>query len=134
MKYIRLSRTHYKEVLSLLNDNKKIAAIKLVRNEGRMKEIDRTSNTASGIGLREAKHAVESINGNTVDTSCVLVPTLKIKSIIIEGNAGDIELDLDGLQLRLLDGLTELPLHHMESSMELMKFIRDWDNFGGSVE
>lgn len=134
MKYIHLSRAHYKEMLSLLNDNKKIAAIKLVRNEGRMKEADRTSNNTSGIGLREAKHAVESINGNMPETSCVLIPTLKIKRIIIEGDAGDIELDLDGLQLRLLDGLAELPLHHMESSMELMKFIRDWDNFGGSVE
>ena len=43
------------------------------------------------------------------------------------------ELDLDGLQLRLLDGLSELPIQVIAPAMELMQALRDFDD-GKSIK
>jgi hypothetical protein len=132
MKHIRLSHTDYTAVNKLLENNRKIEAIKYVRLHGCMSKEDQNdppSNVPSGIGLREAKDAVESLTSITGATTCTIIPPLRIKKIILEGEEGDIELDMDGLQLRLLDGLGSLPLSYMASSMELMQYLRSWDNF-----
>ena len=132
MKYIRLPHADFTAVKKLLDDNHKIQAIKYVRLHGYMSKEDQGDSPAripSGIGLRDAKNAVESLASPTKPTTCTLIPSLRIKKIIVEGEEGDIELDMDGLQLRLLDGLGSLPLSYMASSMELMQYLRNWDDF-----
>lgn len=96
------------------------------------KEDQTATSLTSGIGLREAKYAVENMTGTgnpSENKTCVIIPPLRIKKIILEGEQGDIELDMDGLQLRLLEGLGSLPLSYMTASTELMQYLRDWDNF-----
>ena len=134
MKHIRLTHADYTIVYDLVHRKRKIEAIKYVRSHGYMSKEDQgetPSHNSTGIGLRDAKSAVDDMTGRTPrePKCCVIIPQLRIKKIILEGEEGDIELDMDGLQLRLLEGLGSLPLSYMTASMELMQYLRDWDNF-----
>jgi hypothetical protein len=125
-----MSKASYAEMIGLANAGKKIAAIKHLRTNGVQIEApdDR-------IGLREAKHAVEHAMGIERDPCCVIIPPLLIKKVIVQtGKGEELELDLDGLQLKILDGLGTLPMSYMASSLELMTFLRNWNRFGNNGE
>ena len=55
-----------------------------------------------------------------------IAPILRIKSFKIETEEGVVEVDLDELQLRLLEGLSELPLDAISEMVEVVAFIRQW--------
>lgn len=130
---IRLSSPDYRIAHDLfVNQNKKIAAIKHVRSTGHL-YVDGV--LQERVGLKEAKHAVEHefnhmINPHHVPflPAAVLSRQPRIKRVVIDCNEGELELDLDGLQLRLLDGLNELPISVIAPALELMQALRDFDN------
>ena len=117
--HIRISPLHLTEVKKMAAEGHKIKAIKHARNMGKVFP-GREQTLPSGElgvnhrpGLREAKHAVEVLMGLVTKASAsgIFVPTLRIKMVIVEGETGNIELDLDELQLRCLDGLSQgIPL------------------------
>ena len=53
-------------------------------------------------------------------------PTVRIKSVRVECDDGEFDLDIDGLQLRLLEGLDAVPLEVLGSSAALITYIRNW--------
>lgn len=63
----------------------------------------------------------------TSESSCVFTQELHIKKIIVAGSTGDVELDVDELQLRCLDGLSQgLPISEIGAMTNLITFIRKW--------
>jgi len=133
--HIRISPLHLTEVKEMAAEGHKIKAIKHARNMGKVFP-GREQTLPSGElginhrpGLREAKHAVEVLMGLVTKASAsgIFVPTLRIKKVIVEGETGNIELDLDELQLRCLDGLSQgIPLSEVAAMTELVSFIRKW--------
>lgn len=135
---IKINPSKLQQVRDLANDHKKIGAIKLLRREGKswpgrtIEEPDSDGNVATridhGVSLRDAKEAVEVLMGNRLaQEACgIIAPSVRIKKIIIEGSHGDIEMDLDQLQLRLLDGLGVIPMEEISAMTELMAFLREW--------
>jgi hypothetical protein len=138
---IHISPSNLLEVKRLLDSAKKIAAIKLTRAEGKLvpgREVVDPQTQETRIshlpGLREAKEACENLvasrkNGisHHKSTSCVFLQRLKISKIIVEGETGNIELDLDQLQLRCLDGLSQgIPLSQIAEMTKLITFVREW--------
>lgn len=135
--HIRCSSKTKFEVYELLQQHKKIAAIKKLRNESvawhNGVRIERP-------GLRESKHAVEHLLGEiSHDEACATIVALpRVKSVVIDTGDGEVELDLEGLQLRLLDGLAVVPIDVMADGLRLMEILRAYDrgeldaNFGVS--
>ena len=135
---IRISSADYRIAQDLLvNQNKKIGCIKHVRSNGLMYK---DGVLQEKVGLKEAKEAVEHEWGHIVHAPhaaahwsqtrqpcAMLSMTPRIKRVVIDCGDGEMELDLDGLQLRLLDGLSELPIQVIAPAMELMQALRDFD-------
>ncbi|HIE84031.1 MAG TPA: hypothetical protein EYQ00_09400 [Dehalococcoidia bacterium] len=128
-KIIRCPSPDLKEIRRLADDGQKIAAIKRLRTKG--KSFPPTRDVQSGelthrVGLRDAKTAVEAIMGQNKDPDVRAIPMLRIKAFKIETEEGVVEVDLDGLQLKLLEGLDHLPLDSIGEMVELVAFIRTW--------
>jgi len=132
---IRISPEQLRKVSELLHTKGKIAAIKHARSVGKVfpGREETLANGTQGInhrpGLRDSKQAVEVLSGEVCRTTvdCTFAPTLRIKKVIVEGETGNIELDLDELQLRCLDGLSQgIPLSEVAAMTELVSFIRRW--------
>jgi hypothetical protein len=133
--HIRISQQHLAEVKEFAAEGHKIKAIKHARNMGKVFP-GREQTLPSGEdgincrpGLREAKHAVEVLMGLITKgaSSGIFVPRIRIKKVIVEGETGNIELDLDELQLRCLDGLAQgIPLSEVAAMTELITFVREW--------
>lgn len=138
---IRIMPHDLRKVKEHLNDGKKINAIKHARTHGREfpgREIEEPNEDGDlvtridhRVGLRNAKDAVEHLAGSNSNPSCTFVGRLKIKSFIVEADEGDVEMDLDGLQLRLLGELNTLPMRDVAEMLELVSFIRKWQ---GDIE
>lgn len=132
MKILRINSTDFAIAKQLAADSKKVKAVKHVR--------DNCTLYADGVmvpgkpGLKEAKEAVEHAFGLRDfalagrPPAGVLSSTPRIKRVVIDCADGELELDLDGLQLRLLEGLDALPLAAIAPAMELMQTLRDFDN------
>lgn len=133
-KNIRISPQDLSKVKALLKEGQKVGAIKHARNCGQIFPGNEKKNNITGeneishrVGLREAKDAVEWIMGTRANPTAKFTSTLKIKKVIVEGETGDIELDIDELQLRCLDGLSQgIPLSEVSAMAELVMFIRKW--------
>jgi hypothetical protein len=133
---IRISPRELGQVKAFLKDGKKINAIKHARMHGKEfpgKEIEKPDEDGNlvteinhRVGLRNAKDAVEALDGSNVNPVCTFANAVRIKKVIVEGELGDIELDIDELQLKLLDGLGTLPLQEVAAMTELVTFIRKW--------
>ena len=127
MHYIKVSTTDLLEIKRLYSEEgKKIAAIKLARSVGSLQD---------RIGLREAKDAVEELCGIRAPGSPLPTATFsaipRIKGIIIDTGHGDVELDLDGLQLRLLGEINTLPISVVGPALELLQYFREWERTHG---
>ena len=132
MHILRISSTNFTVARDFAIQNKKIKAVKHVR--------DNSTLYINGIasphrpGLREAKEAVEHAFGlrdfSKVGRGpiAILSSSPRIKRVVIDCGDGELELDLDGLQLRLLEGLDALPLGVIAPALELMQTLRDFDN------
>jgi len=129
---IRISSVDYEIAKDLaVNQNKKIGAIKHVRTNGFLYE---NGVIQERVGLKEAKEACEyefNLASNWGQSQrgpvAMLSRSPRIKRVVIDCGEGELELDLDGLQLRLLDGLNELPLQVIAPALELMQTLRDFD-------
>ena len=132
MKILRINSTDFAIAKQLAHASKKVKAVKHVR--------DNCTLYADGVmvpgkpGLKEAKEAVEHAFALRDFTPAgrapvaVLSSTPRIKRVVIDCGDGELELDLDGLQLRLLEGLDALPLAAIAPAMELMQTLRDFDD------
>tara|TARA_Y100001970_G_C14144593_1_gene809132 strand:- start:329 stop:763 length:435 start_codon:yes stop_codon:yes gene_type:complete len=137
---IKLNTRAMAEVRDELEAGKKIAAIKAARKHGKAfpgveEEVpDENGNlvkrVSHRVGLRHAKDAVEVLEGriSLSQATATFQPAVRIKKIIVEGENGDIEMDLDELQLKLLEGLGVIPMSEIAAMTELMQFLRDWGN------
>ena len=133
---IRITSVDYRIAYDLLiNQNKKIGCIKHIRSNGFL-YVDGV--LQERVDLKSAKEAVEHEWGSELGHSishwaqgrqpaAMLSMTPRIKRVVIDCGDGEMELDLDGLQLRLLDGLSELPIQVIAPAMELMQALRDFD-------
>ena len=128
-KVIRCPAPHLLEVRRLAEDGQKINAIKHLRIHGKSfpprDDVDGEPPNHS-VGLRDAKIAVEGLMGQVTMGEVRIAPILRIKSFKIETEEGVVEVDLDELQLRLLEGLSELPLDAISEMVEVVAFIRQW--------
>ena len=131
---VRMSHEDIVELKSILAEGKTITAVKYCREHGRH-FIDGVEQHAPGLSrkrmsLKAAKHAVDVFRGHPPmgTPEAVIVPALEIKSIRVATLEGEFEVDLDGLQLKLLNGLDSLPLSVLAHSTELIKYLRDWQD------
>jgi len=110
-----------KQVEADIKDNRIICAIKAVRKH-------------SGCSLREAKDAVDLYQGKITESAskaCLMAPW-KVKKITIQQSDGeDIEVDLEGLQLKFLQEMPVIGIDDVGELLELVGFIRKWQ---GDVE
>jgi hypothetical protein len=108
----------------------KIRAIKHVRSHGRAIPRNEALPHPDAPSLREAKHIVEAMMGEldpTIKPSAVLGNGFEVKSIVVEiPGEGNIELDLDTLQMRFLQELSSLGLDEVQHLLKLTDFITDW--------
>lgn len=147
---IMLTAEEMSQVKTLLDDKKdggyanKINAIKVVRDASRHRTIDPFSGKERpGIGLKEAKEAVEALMADrgmtTADgtpavrpasPSGCIVPFQPIRSITVNMGGGDVTVDMDELSLKFSEGLTSLPLSDVKRLFDLWQRIKDWEDAG----
>jgi len=142
---IYLNRSEHNEVRKFLaaGAHNKIATIKFVRAASRHS----TSGTAadgsptliSGVGLREAKEAVEVLMAelgmtHPDGTQCVaplnpvarIVPSQPIKRIVVDMGSGEVEVDLDGMSLQFLGQMNKMPLAEVAALVDLYNRVDEW--------
>lgn len=146
---IKLTAVEMATVMALLNESsgggygKKIEAIKVVRAASRHSTPDSfdPSKMRSGVGLKEAKEAVELLMSDlgmrTPDgtpaprpsnPSARIVPFQPIKRIVCDFGEGEIELDMEGVSLRVLSGLTDtVRIKDALALIDLYKRVKDWE-------
>tara|TARA_A100001011_G_scaffold96514_1_gene101527 strand:+ start:5349 stop:5738 length:390 start_codon:yes stop_codon:yes gene_type:complete len=125
---IQCSSKNIATIREFVKEGRKIKAIKLLRATGRI------PGNGDKIGLREAKDAVERLSGQRPDAPARIVPSLRILSFKIECEEGVVEVDLDGLQLRLLEGLSALPLDSVAEMTKVVTFIREWQGADNEID
>ena len=143
---IMLTATEMKTVMTLLEGgySRKIDAIKVVRSASRHATPDSfdPSKMRSGVGLKEAKEAVELLmadlgmrtpDGTPVprpsNPSARIVPFQPIKKITCDFGEGEIELDMEGMSLRVLSGLTNtVRIKDALALIDLYKRVKDWED------
>ena len=116
-----------------VNEGNKIKAIKAARAHGRLVPPDPAVANPDRPGLKHAKNAVdhkywpESLQGAT--PSAVLDGCFRVKTVIVQiAGEGDVELDLEGLQMRFLQDLESLGLTEVQHLLELTEFIKKWQD------
>tara|TARA_R110000796_G_scaffold252539_1_gene387507 strand:- start:851 stop:1255 length:405 start_codon:yes stop_codon:yes gene_type:complete len=128
---ITLPQSVQQEVKRLCSEGNKIAAIKLVRNEGKAFPPDHSRSDPRSIGLKEAKHAVEHAYNPTFlqDTipCAVFGAGFKVRKLIVEiAGEGDVELDIEEMQMRFLQELKTLGLPQVQHLLNLTEYIEEW--------
>ena len=120
----------------------KIPAIKIVRDASTHRHTDpSTGNTRVGVGLREAKEAVEfyltSIGKTHPDgtphwhgqgePAGRLVPSQPIKRIVVDMGDGEIEVDMEEMSLRFLSTMTTLRITDVQRLVDLWQRVKNWE-------
>lgn len=145
---IMLTSSEWSEVNRLLaaGAHNKIPAIKVVRAASRHS----TSGTAAdgspilipNVGLREAKEAVEALmaeRGMTLTDGTPFLgpsnpvarisPFQPIVRVVCNFGTGDVELDMDGMSLRVLTGLNgSMRISDAVALIDLYKRIKSWED------
>ena len=129
MKIIRVTAADYNDLIADLKDKRKIQAIKKVR-------------IASGVGLKEAKHAVERLQyerlGDNSWKSSIgpdvhkIVCGPSIKKIVLDYGQGDIEVDIEGLQMRALMEMQYVGLDTCRDILDLVDALKAYSE-GASI-
>jgi len=81
-------------------------------------------------GLREAKDAIEFMFDKPTPhrkTTAQFFTIPRIKGVIIDTGHGDVELDLDGLQLKLLNDMSSIPISAIGPALKLLQYFREWE-------
>jgi len=121
---LKIKKTTYNQLIKDLDCSspKKIAAIKAVRNECKC-------------GLREAKEAVEhfmheegfsSYPANTSEHKIVTVPI--IKKIIVDYGSGDIEVNIETMELRALMELQTIGIDACADILDLVTVLNAYES------
>ena len=124
MNQIRIDVNSYNQVIQHLEDGKKIQAIKCTR-------------LASGSGLREAKLAVErlahekgitSMRGTSVGSPDPEAPKIicgpLIKKVVLDYGSGDIEVDLEEMQMMALMDLQKIGLDVCRDLLDVVDVLQ----------
>jgi len=140
---IRLTSEEWSKLNALLKEGpvNKIAAIKLVRDAKLHHTVDPvTGHTRPGVGLKEAKEAVEhymssrgmkNSDGSEPwsggEPSARIVPFQPIRRIVIDMGEGEVEVDMDGMSLKFLSTMTTLKLEDLAKLVDLYNRVKDWE-------
>ena len=130
---IGLSKKNLEEVKNLVKEGDRLRAIKLVRAKGHIlsgKQNEDAQNNVNGrfqVGLKEAKYAVDSLDGRHDGSYSCIVPNWEVHSITVSGSAGTrIELNLEDLQMYFLTSIETLGLEEVARLMTLVDYIKKW--------
>lgn len=148
---IKLSNGQLNAVDNFLRQHKKIDAIKFVRDTGRAPPPATApfgTVSPSTVSLKDAKDAVDhrewhigcrydndalmgSARRGVEHADSQLVLRQPIRRIICDFGSGEIELDVDGLSLRVMSGLNgSMKIEDALELIDLFKRIKDWDERG----
>jgi hypothetical protein len=146
MQVIKLNPAEWAEVNTELAKGSagKIPAIKIARQAKAHQIVDpQTGRVSAGVGLKEAKEAVEhymTANGmhhpdgslqwsGPGEPSAKLVPMQPIKRLVCDFGEGEVELDMDGMSLRVLSGLNgAMRIQDALALVDLYKRVKDWED------
>ena len=116
-----------------MGDFEKIKAIKYAREHGKAIPADPGAQDPYRPSLSEAKDAVEMLAGTYPKDShhrpprAIIGSGFKVKKLIVDvAGEGDVELDLDGLQMRFLQDLESIGLAEVQHLLKLTEYIREW--------
>lgn len=140
---IRLTPSEIAKVNDLLKGGyvNKIAAIKVVRDAKRHTYTpnDGTGITRSGVGLAEAKEAVELLMAERgmltpegkpcvapSDPRARIIPFQPIQKITVDMGSGPVEVDLDGMSLQFLGEMNRIPLSEVAALVDLYNRVSEW--------
>ena len=130
---ISLTKEDRTKLDEIMQEGKKIAGIKFVRDVGRAIPADPDRNPPNRPGISEAKDAIdvaycsENIANRVIKPRAVFGSLFKVKSIVVDvAGEGDVELDLESLQMRFLQELTELGLSEVQHLLKLIEFVQEW--------
>jgi hypothetical protein len=120
---IKIKKSTYINLIKLLDSSnpKKIAAIKAVRAD-------------SGCGLREAKDAVEffmyekGLSQHKIITEHKLHIGPYIKKLIVDYGSGEIELDLESMELKALMEMQTIGLIECSDILNLVSVLKAYED------
>jgi hypothetical protein len=112
--HFRVPSKVIKEIRECLSRGQTIQAIKALRD-------------GAGCGLVEAKAAVERFAGKTPEGPRIL-PLIRVKSITLDSEDGDLTVDMEGLQLMGLMHLQTLGLDECRHILGLVDVLDNWQN------
>ena len=123
MKTLRIHSATYAEIMEHLNNDKKIAAIKSLRRD-------------RDCGLREAKEAIERLQGEkfgknypqAMKEGAVLIVGPIIKKMILNFGEGDIEVDLETMQMMGLMEMQKIGLDACGDILDLVEALQAFAN------
>ena len=141
---IRLNAEEWAKLNALLKEGavNKIAAIKLVRDAKLHHFVEPvTGHTRPGVGLKEAKEAVEhymtsrgmkNADGSdpwyhNTEPAGRIVPFQPIRRIVVDMGEGEVEVDMDGMSLKFLSTMTALKLEDVWKLVDLYNRVKDWE-------
>ena len=127
MQAIIISPKAYQEILNFLRQNapQKIAAIKTLRNASE-------EFLAERLGLREAKYAIERLQHelghakypHAALDGMTIISGPRIKSMIVNFGDGDVEVDIEAMQMKILSQLHVIGLDSCAHILELVHVIK----------
>lgn len=132
---IYVNHTDLTGVHKWMEEGRKIKAIKLLREKGRILDDTKDSGYRSP-GLKEAKHACDAISHPEFapTSEALIAPAWRVNSFKVEGPEGEvIEVDLETLQMHFLTQLPTLGLDHTDRLLSLIRFIKRWQGQPGSL-
>ena len=123
MSFLRVSAPAYVQILDDLKKKKKISAIKLLRRE-------------CNAGLKEAKEAIEKIQHeqghgqypNAARNAAKVIVGPVIKKITCDFGEGDIEVDLENMQLVALMQMQKIGLDACGDILDLVQTLQAFAN------
>ena len=121
MGFVRVSQQQYREIIDHLDNQKKIAAIKALR-------------IATKMGLKEAKEAIEKIQHESgqgdfphaFENGLKLVAGPKIKKMILDYGKGEVEVDLETMELKALMELQTIGLDACADILDLVTALKSY--------
>ena len=144
MKTIKLNPTEWSALLEEIRVGNKLPAIKIVKAAGAHQQLDPvTGKLFSGVGLREAKEAVEFhmhsiglvnadgypcwIDGREPEAR--LAPMQPIKRVVCDFGDGEVALDMESMSLQVLTGLNgSMRIQDALALIDLYKRVKDWED------
>jgi hypothetical protein len=107
----------FREIENLLDEGKKIAAIKHLR---------KSCVGIEQLGLREAKDAVENMAGHGRPNAPTVMQSPFIKRIVVDMGDGEVTIDLETMELLVLKDVERLGLESCGQMLDFVHTIKAW--------